>query len=114
MLNETAARTATGLLLKSRGDHRRLDRLPPDCAPETVEDGMTIQNALAELWGLEVAGWKVGAQMRYAVHDRDGRPIAMLGFSTAVRKHAPRNRFIGWTPELRERNLPLVIDNPSS
>ena len=48
----------------------------------------------------------------YAVHDRDGRPVAMLGFSTAARKLAPRDRFIGWTPELREKNLPLVIDNP--
>ena len=49
---------------------------------------------------------------RYAVHDRDGRPLAMLGFSTAARKLAPRDRFIGWTPQLREKNLPLVIDNP--
>ena len=54
----------------------------------------------------------VGAQMRYAVHDRDGWPIAMLGFSTAAWKLAPRDRFIGWTPELREKNLPLVVDNP--
>ena len=61
MLSETAARTAAELLLKARGDHRRLEKLPPDCTPETVEDGMAIQNALADLWGLEVAGWKVGA-----------------------------------------------------
>ena len=54
----------------------------------------------------------VGAQMRYAVHDRDDRPLAMLGFSTAARKLAPRDRFIGWTPQLREKNLPLVVDNP--
>ena len=54
----------------------------------------------------------VGAQMRYAGHDRDGWPIAMLGFSTAAWKLAPRDRFIGWTPELREKNLPLVVDNP--
>ncbi len=54
----------------------------------------------------------VGAQMRYAVHDRHGRPLAMLGFSTAARKLAPRDRFIGWTPQLRQKNLPLVIDNP--
>ena len=54
----------------------------------------------------------VGAQMRYAVHDRHGAPLAMLGFSTAARKLAPRDRFIGWTPQLREKNLPLVIDNP--
>ena len=61
MLSDTAARTAAELLLKARGDHRRLERLPPDCTPQTVEDGMAIQNALAALWGLEVAGWKVGA-----------------------------------------------------
>ena len=48
----------------------------------------------------------VGAQMRYAVHDRDGGPIAMLGFSTAAWKLAPRDNVIGWTPQLREKNLP--------
>ena len=52
-------------------------------------------------------------RMRYAVHDRSGcRPVAMLGFSTAAWKLAPRDRFIGWTPQLREKNLPLVVDNP--
>ena len=54
----------------------------------------------------------VGAQMRYAVHDRNGWPVAMLGFSTAAWKLAPRDSFIGWTPQLREKNLPLVVDNP--
>ena len=73
------------------------------------------------LWNEFVAryhflGYKtlVGAQMRYAVHDRNGWPVAMLGFSTAAWKLAPRDRFIGWTPELREKNLPLVVDNPRS
>ncbi len=36
----------------------------------------------------------------------------MLGFSTATWKLAPRDNFIGWTPELREKNLPLVVDTP--
>ena len=54
----------------------------------------------------------VGAQMRYAVHDRNGWPIAMLGFSTAAWKLVSRDNFIGWTHELREKNLPLVVDNP--
>ena len=70
------------------------------------------------LWNEFVAryhylGYKplVGAQMRYAVHDRNGWPIAMLGFSTAAWKLAPRDNFIGWTPRLREKNLPLVVDN---
>ena len=53
----------------------------------------------------------VGAQMRYTVHDRHGRLLALLGFSTAARTLAPRDRFIGWTPALRQKNLPLVIDN---
>ena len=46
-----------------------------------------------------------------AMH-RDGWPIAMLGFSTAAWKLAPRDSFIGWMPRLREKNLPLVVDNP--
>ena len=54
----------------------------------------------------------VGAQMRYAVHDRNGWPVAMLGFSTAAWKLAPRDKFIGWSPEKREKNLPMVVDNP--
>ncbi|MCY4030252.1 MAG: DUF4338 domain-containing protein [Acidobacteria bacterium] len=54
----------------------------------------------------------VGAQMRYTVHAHDGTPLAMLGFSTAAWRLAPRDRFIGWTPELREKNLPRVVDNP--
>ena len=49
--------------------------------------------------------------MRYTVHDRPGRLLALLGFSTAARKLAPRDRLIGWTPALREKNLPKVIDN---
>ena len=36
----------------------------------------------------------------------------MLGFSNAARKLAPRDHFIGWTPGLREKSLPLVVDNP--
>ncbi len=71
------------------------------------------------LWNEFVArchylGYKplVGTQMRYAVHDRNGWPVAMLGFSTAAWKLAPRDNFIGWTPEKREKNLPLVIENP--
>ena len=54
----------------------------------------------------------VGARMRYAVYDRNGWPLAMLGFSTAAWKLAPRDAFIGWTQALRQKNLPLVIDNP--
>ena len=95
-------------------------------APTTLDeirplDLRTVVRATREgrLWNEFVAryhylGYKtlVGAQMRYAVHDRNGWPVAMLGFSTAAWKLAPRDHFIGWTPPLREKNLPLVVDNP--
>ena len=99
---------------------------PPLQAPTTLDEVRPLSlrpvvryTREGRLWNEFVAryhylGYKtlVGAQMRYAVHDRNGRPLAMLGFSTAARKLAPRDRLIGWTPQLREKNLPLVIDNP--
>ena len=50
--------------------------------------------------------------MRYAVHERDGWPLAMLGFSTVRWKLARRDNFIGCTRKLRGENLPFVVDNP--
>ena len=50
--------------------------------------------------------------MRYAIHDRNGWPLAMLGFSTAAWKLAPCDTFIGWTPQFRENDLALMVDNP--
>lgn len=95
-------------------------------APSTLDEVRPLQmrtvvreTRQGRLWNEFVAryhylGYKtlVGAQMRYAVLDRNGWPLAMLGFSTAAWKLAPRDNFIGWTPELREKNLPLVVDNP--
>ena len=90
-------------------------------APETLDEvrplGMRIVvrgTREGRLWNEFVAryhylGYKtlVGAQMRYAVHDRGGRPLAMLGFSTAAWKLAPRDAFIGWTPAVaREEPSP--------
>ena len=43
---------------------------------------------------------------------RTGAPLAMLGFSTAAWTLAPRDNFIGWSRPMREKNLPLVVDNP--
>ena len=42
-----------------------------------------------------------------AVHDRAGWPTAVPNLSTAAWTLAPRNRFIGRTPQLPEKNLPL-------
>ncbi len=54
----------------------------------------------------------VRAEMRYMVHDRNGLALAMLGYSTAAWTLEARDRYMGWSPEMRRKNLLLVIDNP--
>ena len=53
----------------------------------------------------------VGAQMRYSVRDCDGWPLAMLGFSTAAWMLAPRDVFIGWTPDFISFHIPFQLRN---
>lgn len=52
-----------------------------------------------------------GAQLRYFVHSADGCLLALLGFGAAAWKTAPRDRFVGWSPAVRERNLPRVVNH---
>ncbi len=51
-----------------------------------------------------------GAQLRYFAKASD-QILALLGFGSAAWKTAPRDRFIGWTDQQRERQLYLVINN---
>jgi Druantia protein DruA len=51
-----------------------------------------------------------GAQMRYLVY-AGPRLLSALGFGAAAWKVAPRDHFIGWSPEQRTRNLHLIVNN---
>ncbi len=51
-----------------------------------------------------------GAQLRYFVKLKE-QIIALFGFGAAAWKTAPRDHFIGWTKEQRERNIHLVVNN---
>jgi hypothetical protein len=51
-----------------------------------------------------------GAQLRYFVRSAD-RLLALLSFSAAAWKCAPRDGFIGWDSKKREENLHLVVNN---
>ncbi len=51
-----------------------------------------------------------GAQLRYFACS-ESRILALLGFGAAAWKTAPRDRFIGWRPSERERNLQLIVNN---
>jgi len=51
-----------------------------------------------------------GAQLRYLVY-AGNRLLAALGFGASAWKVAPRDKFIGWSVQERERNLQRVINN---
>lgn len=52
----------------------------------------------------------VGEHLKYLVFAK-GRPIACLVWSSAPRHIGSRDRFIGWTKPLREKNLSLIACN---
>jgi hypothetical protein len=51
-----------------------------------------------------------GAQLRYFV-TIDQQIVAALGFGAAAWQIAPRDQFIGWSHEQRQRHLPLIVNN---
>jgi hypothetical protein len=51
-----------------------------------------------------------GAQLRYFVK-AESMTLALLGFGAAAWKTAPRDEWIGWSAELRQKNLHLVVNN---
>lgn len=52
----------------------------------------------------------VGEHLKYMVFSK-GRPIACMSWSSAPRHIGCRDKFIGWEPEIRKRNLPLIAYN---
>jgi hypothetical protein len=56
----------------------------------------------------------VGEQLKYLVwagHARGRQPIACLAWSSAPRHIGARDRYIGWSPQARQRNLRLLAYN---
>jgi len=53
----------------------------------------------------------VGENLKYLARDRHGRPLACLLFGAVAWKAKARDEWIGWTPEQRERTLPLLANN---
>jgi hypothetical protein len=52
----------------------------------------------------------IGANIRYMVCCGNS-PIAMLGFGAAAWQVASRDKFIGWSNDVRKKNLKYVINN---
>jgi len=51
-----------------------------------------------------------GAQLRYFVTSAQQR-LALIGFGASAWQCAPRDRYIGWTHQQRQRNLHLIVNN---
>lgn len=65
---------------------------------------------LAEYHYLGFNGF-VGQNLRYLASDREGRPLACLLFGSAAWKSAPREEFIGWSPEKRRAGINYITNN---
>jgi hypothetical protein len=74
------------------------------------QNGSRLWNELIERY--HYLGYKPlpGAQLRYFVYSGP-RLLAAMGFGASAWKVAHRDRFIGWSPQQREQNLHLVVNN---
>jgi len=52
----------------------------------------------------------VGEHLKYIVFT-EGRPIACLAWSSAPRHIGCRDKFIGWSADIRKKNLHLIVYN---
>jgi len=52
----------------------------------------------------------VGEHLKFLISS-GGRPLACFLWTSAPRHLGPRDRFIGWSPEMRRRNISLVAYN---
>jgi hypothetical protein len=80
---------------------------------EAVRDAATsrlFKHLLTEYHYLGFSG-TVGENMKYMVYDRLQRPLACLLFGSAAWKVSSRDEWIGWTPSLRQANLPFITNN---
>ena len=53
----------------------------------------------------------VGAHLRYFVKSGNGQILACLLWTSPAWKMAPRDQWIGWSPQQRARNLQYIVNN---
>jgi 2-keto-4-pentenoate hydratase len=60
-MDQTAIARAAALLWRTRLTERRIDALPPEIRPGSLEEGYAIQEAMLELVQQPAVGWKIAA-----------------------------------------------------
>lgn len=70
-----------------------------------------LWNALMERFHYLGSGPLCGAQIRYLIHSSTYGPIGGLAFSAAAWRVAARDLWIGWSDEVRKKNLCQIVCN---
>jgi hypothetical protein len=83
----------------------------------SVEIVSSVDQPLSRQWNANISKYHylgyqctVGHQIRYIVKDGTTE-LAFLGFASAALKVASRDKYIGWTNEIKTKNLNLVVNN---
>ena len=61
-----ATRSAAECLIGARKTATAIEALPPECVPRSLDDGYTIQEAMLDLCGWPLAGYKIGCTSDHA------------------------------------------------
>jgi len=101
----------TALLLDTTPLARPLAELGPvEIQPVRRTADEPLFNSLLEQYHYLGYEQPVGEHLKYLVWAQ-GRPVACLAWSSAPRHLGARDRFIGWDPPARRRNLHLIAYN---
>jgi hypothetical protein len=98
-------------------DLTRLEGTLREVGPLTIQEVSSDKGERAEfaaaLAQFHYLGYRgtVGENLQYTVRDDKGRLLGCLLFGSAAWKCLPRDRFIGWQGEQRERQLYLLTNN---
>lgn len=105
---------------RKKPDNIEVDRTPVECS---IRDLLPIQlqqvrrtpfeklfNSLISQYHYLGYTQPVGEHLKYIAFSHD-RPIACLAWSSAPWYIGARDRFIGWSPETRQKNLHLMSNN---
>lgn len=80
---------------------------------EVIEKGYGLRLFKYFFSSYHYLGWSgtVGENLKYLFFDCHERPLGCMMFGAAAWKVAPRDSYIGWNAQVRERNLLYVVNN---
>lgn len=91
--------------------HKRLSEIQPLCIQQVRRTSLEkLYNSLIFQYHYLGYSHPVGEHLKYLVF-ADGRVIACLAFCSSPRHIGCRDKFIGWSTEVRKKNLHLIAYN---